>query len=160
MMQDLQDELAKKKDKIEAQRDYDDLLDRINNIKPSAPQGSKVSDADIAKWNGNIAKTNQLEEEIAKLKKELGSINGDQLRHDINQLNMTIVNLVSKEDFTKLQSEVAKNKLTMQDLAYALKNLTARVDDLEKKLNAFEANTKYEMGKQQTEIEKLQQGLD
>jgi len=43
----------------------------------------------------------------------------------------------------------------VQDLAYALKNLTARVDDLEKKLNAFESNTKYEMGKQQAEIEKL-----
>lgn len=155
LVNDLQDELARKENKVDATRKYDELTDRISKLQPGKPSGSAVSDADIAKWNGNVTKTAALEDLVDKLKKELAAINAEQLRQDINNINMTILTLCSKDDLTKLQSEVAKNKLTMNDLAYALKNLTARVDDLEKKQNGFESFVRLELGKIHAEIEKL-----
>ena len=77
MLSDLQDELARKENKTDAQWKYDDLLGRIKNIKPAGPAGPKITDDDIAKWNANCDKTKQLEDLIDKLKKEIAGINPD-----------------------------------------------------------------------------------
>lgn len=139
LMADMQDALARKEDKTDAQQKYDDLCDRIKNLKPAGPAGPAITDDDIKKWNGNLDRTKVLEDELAKLKKEMAGINADQLRADINNLNTKIQNFVTIDDFKKTQSDIAKLKLQIEDLKYALKTLTQRVDDLEKKLAALEA---------------------
>jgi len=53
LINDLQDELALKENKSDANRKYDDLNDRLNKLKPAGPSGANVSDSDIAKWNAN-----------------------------------------------------------------------------------------------------------
>ena len=68
------------------------------------------------------------------MQKELASVNAEQLRHDINHINMIILNFIQKGDFDKLAAEVAKLKLSLQDQDYALKNLLAKHNDLESKV--------------------------
>jgi len=77
MLADLQDALDRKEDKTESQRKYDDLLDRIKNLKPSGPSGPAITDDDISRWNANCDKTQALQDLLDKLKKELHSINAE-----------------------------------------------------------------------------------
>lgn len=77
LINDLQDELALKENKIDANRKYDDINDRLNKLKPAGPSGAQVSDADIAKWNANCQKTTDLAALVDKLKKDLEGINAE-----------------------------------------------------------------------------------
>jgi len=86
----MQDALARKEDKTDALEKYDDLCERIKNLKPAGPSGPAISDDDIKKWNGNLDRTKVCEDEIAKLKKALDGFNAEQLRADINSLNVKI----------------------------------------------------------------------
>lgn len=61
-----------------------------------------------------------------------------------------------KSDLTALQQEVQRNRNQLQDLAYNLKNMTARIDDLEKKLQSFDSFVRLELGKIIDRLDKLE----
>lgn len=95
LVNDLQHELDSKQDISDAKSMKEDLLDKISKIKP-ASAGPTVTDADIAKWNNSSAKSAVHDNDIDKLRKELAGINPDQLRQDINNINVLILSLAPR----------------------------------------------------------------
>lgn len=109
LVTDLQQEMDGKQDISDAKSMKEDLLDKIAKIKP-AQSGPHITDADIAKWNNSSAKTAVHDNDIDKLRKELANINPEQLRQDINNINVLILSLAPRSDLTALQQDVTKSK--------------------------------------------------
>lgn len=98
---DLQDIVDRKEDKTEAIRKYEDLLDRLKNVKPAGPDGPKVSGDEIAKWNAAADTTKENEDAIKELRREFSNLNADKLRSDINNINGQLANFVQYDDFKR-----------------------------------------------------------
>lgn len=98
---DLQDIVDRKEDKTEAIRKYEDLLDRLKNVKPAGPDGPKVSGDEIAKWNAAADTAKENEDAIKELRREFSNLNADKLRSDINNINGQLANFVQYDDFKR-----------------------------------------------------------
>lgn len=74
----------------------------INRHEPSGEKGPTITEMEIALWNNNTAKTTKVEDEVEKLKREFASINPEQLRQDITNINQKIILFAEKSDLTAL----------------------------------------------------------
>lgn len=69
-----------------------------------------MTESDIKGWNANQVKIKDLEDLLKGMTKELNNLDGPQLKQDIAKINILILNLAQKEDLTKINQELAKNK--------------------------------------------------
>lgn len=70
LIEDLENEMAKKHNTIDHQNDHKELLDKLTNIQDRLDSlGEPVQADDILRWNENVHKTRDNVDEIEKIKK-------------------------------------------------------------------------------------------
>lgn len=72
LLSDLENELALKQSKIDHENSYKELLDKISSMQDKLETlGEPVQAEDILRWNDNVHKTRDNDDQIEKIKKQL-----------------------------------------------------------------------------------------
>ena len=132
LIEDLENELAKKQNAFDHKNDIKVLMDKLTNMQDRLDQmGQPVQAEDILRWNENVYKTRDNTEEVDKIKKWMQVANFDMLKQEINSLNVFVLTLTPKLDFEKTQGEVRKVNAQITDIEYNLEGLTAKINDVD-----------------------------
>ena len=77
----------------------EDLLDKTTEIAKTA---ASVTDADKQRWNQAANRALGTEEAMKDLRKEFDTLNTEQIKTDITNINQTILTLQPRADFEPL----------------------------------------------------------
>lgn len=115
-----------------------ELLDRISELqKALAAQQCNASEQDCQKWNANLQKAAQTDEQVQAIRKELDSLNADQIRADIMKINAQAHQFALKIDLEPVMRKQVQIKGQLDDMDYAVKKVEPMVRDLDSRFESM-----------------------
>lgn len=133
------------------------LEDEMVNVKLDLANGLKripnISREDIDKWHKNCDKTDELEEAIRQLQKDLRELDGPKIKADILNIFKVQQNFVVKEQLTPIAENARRIDQEVKDNREELRNMKERISTNEKQIERNQTEIKAECKACQTQAD-------
>ena len=133
------------------------LEDDLVNVKLDLANGLKripnITREDIDKWNKNCDKTDELEEAIRQLQKDLQDLDGPKIKADILNIFKVQQNFVVKEQLTPIAENARRIDQEVKDNREELRNMKERISTNEQTIERNQTEIKAECKACQTQAD-------
>ena len=100
--------------------ELEEMIEQVkaDGVKPSQVQDLGFTPEDIAKWNDNLKKAEELDERIKQVQIDVTILDGAKIKSDISNLTKAQQTFMTKEAVTNLMADVKKIRNEIADNSY------------------------------------------
>ena len=128
--------------------ELEEMIEQVkaDGVKPSQVQDLGFTPEDIAKWNDNLKKAEELDERIKQVQIDVTILDGAKIKSDISNLTKAQQTFMTKDAVSNLMADVKKIRNEIADNSYEVQNAKDSVSKVEKLIDANHKELKEKLG--------------